>query len=94
MSDWIEINKDDRHIRREREKARQLRQTQYWQRLLQQGICHYCGRKFSPAELTMDHVVPLARGGKSVRGNVVVCCRECNSRKKYKTPVEMILEEL
>lgn len=94
MSDWIEIDKDESHIKREREKARQLRNTQYWQRLLQKGVCHYCQRQFPAAELTMDHIVPLSRGGRSVKGNVVPCCKECNSRKQYKTPVEIILEGL
>ena len=42
----------------------------------------------------MDHVVPLSRGGRSVKGNIVPCCKECNNNKKYKTPVEMILENL
>lgn len=94
MSDWIEIDKDEAHIKRERAKARQMRGTQYWQRLLQKGVCHYCGRHFPSDELTMDHIVPLARGGRSVKGNVVVCCKECNNQKQYKTPVEMILEGL
>ena len=94
MSEWIEIEKDDRHIKREREKARQLRNSQYWQRQLQKGLCHYCGRRFPAKELTMDHIVPVSRGGRSVKGNVVPCCKECNNRKMYKTPVEMILEEL
>ncbi|MBN2704844.1 MAG: HNH endonuclease [Deltaproteobacteria bacterium] len=94
MNDWIEIENDSRHVRREREKARQLRTSHFWQRLIQEGICHYCGRRFAPDELTMDHVVPLSRGGRSVKGNVVVCCKDCNNRKRYKTPVEMILEDL
>ncbi len=94
VSEWIEIEADSRHIKREREKARQLRNSQYWQRLLQKGLCHYCGRRFPAQELTMDHIVPVSRGGRSVKGNVVPCCKECNNRKMYKTPVEMILEEL
>lgn len=94
MSDWIEIESDSCHIKREREKARHFRNGQYWQRLLQKGRCHYCGGQFSANELTMDHVVPLSRGGRSVKGNIVPCCKECNNLKKYKTPVEMILEGL
>ena len=94
MSDWIEIETDSLHLKREREKARQLRKSQHWQRLLQKGICHYCGCRFLSHELTMDHVVPLSRGGRSVKGNIVPCCKECNNHKKYKTPVEMILEGL
>jgi 5-methylcytosine-specific restriction endonuclease McrA len=36
----------------------------------------------------MDHIVPLGRGGRSIRGNVVPACKECNSRKKALLPVE------
>lgn len=94
MSDWIEIGKDPRHVVREREKARELRKSQWWQERLRNGVCHYCGRKFPPEELTMDHLVPVARGGRSSRGNVVPCCKECNNEKKYLTPAEMILRRL
>jgi 5-methylcytosine-specific restriction enzyme A len=38
--------------------------------------------------LTMDHIVPLGRGGTSVRGNVVPSCKDCNTRKKSLLPVE------
>jgi 5-methylcytosine-specific restriction endonuclease McrA len=38
--------------------------------------------------LRMDHVVPLGRGGRSVRGNVVPSCKDCNSRKQSLLPVE------
>jgi 5-methylcytosine-specific restriction endonuclease McrA len=31
----------------------------------------------------MDHVVPLIRGGRSTKGNLVAACKECNSRKKH-----------
>ena len=36
----------------------------------------------------MDHRVPLVRGGRSVRSNLVPACRECNAAKKYLLPVE------
>ena len=79
---------DEGHQRREKEKARELRQSQWWKRRLAKGVCHYCGRRFSARELTMDHVVPVARGGKSTKGNVVPCCKECNTRKKMQLPAE------
>lgn len=75
-------------VRREKEKARALRRSQWWQRKLAKRECHYCHRKVAPDELTMDHIVPLARGGRSTRGNVVPACKECNNRKKYLLPVE------
>lgn len=92
--DWFDMNADPRHVARERAKARELRSSEWWRRQLAKGICHYCGRPFPPEELTMDHVVPVARGGRSVKGNVVPCCKDCNNRKKYMTPVDMILKKL
>ena len=92
--DWIDIRKDEAHIARERARARELKKSAWWQALLQKGICHYCGRKFPPGELTMDHLVPVARGGKSTRGNIVPCCHACNADKKYYTPAELILKQL
>lgn len=94
MDDWVEINRDDAHIKRERNKARELRKTPYFQELFRKGICYYCGEKFERDELTIDHIVPVARGGRSTRGNMVVCCRSCNQEKKFLTPAEMILREL
>lgn len=94
MEDWIDIQADPAHVKREREKARALRATDWWRAQLQKGVCHYCGRVVGAANLTMDHVVPVARGGRSVRSNCVPCCKECNNEKKAKTPAEQILERL
>lgn len=85
---------DPRRLKQEREKARKLRQSNWWRSKAQSGICHYCEGRFSPTELTMDHLVPLARGGKSTPGNLVPACKPCNSDKKLHTPVEMLLEAL
>ncbi len=81
-------------VAREREKARELRQSQWWRNQIASGVCHYCGRAFKPSELTMDHVIPVARGGRSERGNVVPCCKACNTAKKNKTQAERILDTL
>jgi len=94
LSDWIEFQSDPRHIAREREKVRALRKTQWWLNKIARGECHYCKKIFSPEELTMDHIVPLARGGKTKRGNVVPCCKSCNNEKKYYTPVDIILKQM
>lgn len=79
---------DEEQIRRERRKARDIRQTQWWKRRLAKGICHYCHRHAPAAELTMDHIVPVARGGRSTRGNLVAACKTCNSKKKQLLPME------
>ncbi len=86
--DYFISEVSDQDIRREREKARELRASQWWKNRLAKGICHWCGVKFPPAELTMDHIVPVIRGGASNRGNVVPACKECNNRKKNLLPME------
>ena len=91
FSDWIDFQADPVHTKREREKARALRKTDWWRGQLQKGVCHYCGRQVGAANLTMDHVIPVARGGKYTRGNCVPCCKECNNKKRYLTPGEMAL---
>lgn len=78
----------DAEIRREKEKARHLRQSAWWTRKISEGVCHYCRRRVGSANLTMDHVIPLSRGGKSRKGNLVPACKECNNKKTYLVPVE------
>lgn len=46
------------------------------------GVCHYCGKQTNPfADFTVDHVVPLAKGGTNELDNLVPACRRCNSAK-------------
>ncbi|MCH7615612.1 MAG: HNH endonuclease [Nitrospinae bacterium] len=42
----------------------------------------------------MDHIVPLARGGKSTKGNIVPSCVECNRKKNLEPPAETALRML
>ncbi len=84
---------DEEIFRIEKSKARKLRKSQWWTQKIQEGICHYCGGKFKPEEMTMDHIVPISRGGKSARNNIVAACKTCNSKKKYYTPAEIILRD-
>lgn len=79
---------DEGMIRREKAKARELRKTRWWQQKTAAGLCHYCGRQVPFKELTMDHLVPLARGGRSSKDNLVPCCKSCNTRKKNLLPLE------
>ncbi len=79
---------DEVAIRTERAKARELRKSRWWQRKTALGLCHYCGRKMVFKEITMDHLVPLARGGKSNKDNLVPSCKDCNNKKKNMLPME------
>ncbi len=55
------------------------------QSLFKQTECFYCREK---TKLTLDHVVPLAKGGAHSIGNLVMACRSCNSSKNDKLLVE------
>jgi len=88
MDDYFVSEVSEEEIKREKRKARELRQSQWWKRKRSSGVCHFCGRKFPLSELTMDHIVPIVRGGKSTKGNVVPACKDCNSKKKYMLPIE------
>jgi 5-methylcytosine-specific restriction endonuclease McrA len=73
---------DDDTLRREKARARALRQTSWWRRRIATGRCHYCQREVGAKALTLDHVVPLVRGGRSIRANMVAACKECNNKKR------------
>jgi len=79
---------DESDIKKEKNKARDLRQSQWWKRCCSKGVCWYCNTAVLPGELTMDHIVPLSRGGKTTKGNVVPACKECNNKKKQLLPME------
>ena len=50
--------------------------------------CSYCGIHCSPKKMTIDHVLPLSRGGQNRWTNVVAACGACNNKKGNKTPKE------
>lgn len=51
-----------------------------------QGQCQYCGSK---KQLTIDHIVPRSKGGKSNWSNLVTACHRCNVVKGDKTPEQV-----
>ncbi|HEV8437373.1 MAG TPA: HNH endonuclease [Methylomirabilota bacterium] len=72
----------DEEIKREKARARAWRQSAWWKRRIAAGVCHYCRREVGAKALGMDHVVPLIRGGRSVRANIVPACKDCNAKKQ------------
>ncbi len=53
-----------------------------------QHLCMYCGDQLSFKELTLDHIIPVSRGGKHNWTNVISACKRCNQIKSNKTPEE------
>lgn len=60
--------------------------------VLRHQICFYCYRPLSTEDAVGDHFIPLAKGGEHEAGNLVVACRECNSKKSDKLPSEFSLK--
>lgn len=71
--------------KKERQQATLLRSSHWWKRKLNETkTCYYCQKPLLAEEKTMDHKIPLSRWGKSVKGNLVVCCKNCNTEKGSK----------
>lgn len=86
--DYFISDVTEKEIKREKQKARDLRKSQWWKQKCSEGKCYYCEKDFLPGDLTMDHIVPIIRGGKSVKNNLVPACKECNNQKKHSLPIE------
>jgi 5-methylcytosine-specific restriction endonuclease McrA len=56
--------------------------------LRDRNTCQFCSRTLPASELTLDHVVPRSRGGRSSWENLVTCCYRCNNSKGDRTPEE------
>jgi 5-methylcytosine-specific restriction endonuclease McrA len=71
-----------KYVQPKRYEVRFTRQNIY---LRDHHQCQYCGRVLHPEQLTYDHVIPRAKGGKTTWQNIVTCCIACNKRKGKKT---------
>lgn len=83
-------------IRRRRNKSGAKRLKIY---MRDKQRCQYCGvkvgsyhkilnKKLSLGDLTLDHIYPASRGGKTIPENLVTACKPCNQRKADRTPDE------
>ncbi|QAY17349.1 HNH endonuclease [Gordonia phage IDyn] len=94
VREWEAANADHHQIRksercdRRRRAVRGSVSTKDWLRALRrsQGHCAYCHRKSD--RLTIDHVVPISRGGRHTIGNIVPACPRCNYQKHNRTVME------
>jgi 5-methylcytosine-specific restriction endonuclease McrA len=50
--------------------------------------CQYCGQRLPASQLSVDHVLPRSRGGRTTWENVVCACLRCNVKKGGQTPQE------
>lgn len=58
--------------------------------------CRYCGTKlYNRDDVTVDHIKPLSKGGKTVASNLLICCKTCNKSKssKHKNHYKTLLDK-
>lgn len=75
---WVRLDSSDRIVREKR------RVTFMEIQALKKDPCFWCG---GPGG-TVDHVIPIARGGRHAIGNLVGCCEPCNNAKGDMLPIE------
>lgn len=51
--------------------------------------CQYCLSRFPEKDLTLDHVVPVVRGGRKTWDNIVTACMRCNQKKGDRAPEQV-----
>lgn len=74
LNQFVPVKRRDRRVRKNANLRRIL-----W---TNENRCHYCRcliRLFENS--TLDHRVPASKGGRSVKSNLVLCCKGCNARK-------------
>jgi 5-methylcytosine-specific restriction endonuclease McrA len=100
--EYYQRNKLAYYLRNENRRAAKIAQSDppgwkatvpWWREVMERNKnrCSYCNKEFGKERLdrpTMEHKIPLSRGGKHSVDNIVPACRACNDSKSVKTPDE------
>lgn len=68
-----------------RVEPRQRRQDKTRRKILfsrQRGLCHWCQQPVPFKQSTLDHVIPLSKGGSNGTDNLVMACHPCNAERE------------
>jgi len=97
--DWTEAAKQTHKIQAEKHRAKlALLPTGFtrkdWKAALEyfDHKCAYCGDELTKAE--QDHFIPASSGGGYTKDNIVPACRNCNSDKRAKNPIDWLSSQV
>ena len=77
-------------LKQQTRRGRKPRFSKYNVYLRDLFTCQYCEEKFPQSSLTLDHVLPISKGGKTSWHNIVAACNPCNSRKGSHTHIKPV----
>jgi 5-methylcytosine-specific restriction endonuclease McrA len=90
--EWLKKNKDVNVIYANRRRTKKNNNggdhtLEEWNNLKKKYnyTCLCCGKKEPEIKLTIDHVVPLSKGGRNEIGNIQPLCKSCNSSKRTRS---------
>lgn len=83
------------NTRKKLQKMRRKQYTAYERELIYRKgdcKCYLCGKELMLSDMTLDHVVPLSKGGTDCLENIRPCCKECNTWKGNSLMQEFIMK--
>ena len=86
---YSEFNKRELYrLRGQRKRQVSLLSLREWLEILDryEHRCFYCGCEYN----SIDHLIPISKGGYTTKDNCVPCCRNCNSKKGNKSLEEFM----
>lgn len=92
ITDWISGRTPREALKRDRPKrSKDPSQRLIQKRFVEQrGICHYCKKETPRHRWSLDHKVPICRGGTGRRDNLIGACKTCNNAKGNLTEEEFL----
>lgn len=92
---YLVIGRSYMHIRRKNLIKCDKISCNDWETLINRSpMCPMCGRFVECENLTIDHVIPVSRGGYHVLVNLSPLCKSCNSKKQAKMPPLHVIKEI
>jgi 5-methylcytosine-specific restriction endonuclease McrA len=85
---WIQVPRVIRLVSYDKVPRREVKFSRRNILARDENRCQYCGKRLPTSQLSLDHVTPRSRGGKSTWTNVVAACNPCNTRKGGRMPWE------
>ena len=79
-----DLNERRRHLKRAATLVSPQECADKIEELRRECFCRWCCIRLTPSNRSIDHIIPLARGGAHIPDNLAAACRTCNSSKNDK----------